>query len=326
MRYLFFDIECADGSKAICEFGYVLCDENLNVIRKTNILMNPECEFKLTGRKGQKDLVLNYSEEEYRKHKHFDDMYDNIKFLMTQPDIMVFGHSVSNDIRYLIKDCNRYKLDKFDYTAYDIQKMLPVFSKKNKKYTSLETAFIDIVPEEIRRDIKPHKADDDAMVTMLVFKSMVTDLEFTIQDLLDSCPDSKISALGYWKEYKANEPKRKERRRAKAEGLKNKAKRVEGQAMWDVLCNKHLPLLDDINSVGKFVTTSGEMKQNHEELKHLIKIISEYGYVALNKVTGSDFVIVFDEKNKEQLVNGFKHPYSGKVITYKEFVNLLTKE
>ena len=326
MRYLFFDIECADGNKAVCEFGYVLCDEQLNVIRKANILMNPECDFNLAGRKGQKDLVLNYSEEEYRKHKPFDDMYDNIKFLMTQQDIMVFGHSVSNDIRYIIKDCNRYRLDKFDYVAYDIQKMLPVFSRKNKRYTSLENAFVDIVPEHIRRDLKPHKADDDAMVTMLVFKSMVNDLEFTIQDLLDSCPDSSISALEYWRQYKANEPKRKERRKAKEEGRKNKAKRDEGQVMWGDLYREHLPLLDDIDSVGKFVTVSGEMKEHHEELTNLIKTIKENGYVAYDRINGSDFLVVYDEKNKEQLANGLKHPYAGKIITYQEFMDMLVKE
>lgn len=56
MRYLFFDIECADGSKAICEFGYVLTDEKFNIIRKRNILIDPECHFNLAGRVGQDDL------------------------------------------------------------------------------------------------------------------------------------------------------------------------------------------------------------------------------------------------------------------------------
>ena len=35
MRYLCFDIECCDGQH-ICEFGYVITDENLAVQKKRN--------------------------------------------------------------------------------------------------------------------------------------------------------------------------------------------------------------------------------------------------------------------------------------------------
>ena len=317
MRYLFFDIECADGSKAICEFGYVLCDEKFNVIAKKNILINPECEFNLRNREGQVDLVLSYPYEEYYKHKSFDDLYDNIKFLMTQKDLLIFGHSVDNDIRYLIKDCNRYNLDKFDYRAYDVQKMLPVFDKKNVRYTSLEKAFIDIVPEDVRSGLVDHRAEDDAMKTMLVFKSMVVDLEFSVSDLIGSCPDSSITAFEYWKKFKEH---KKERNKKGAPV--NRRKRDEGQVMWGELYRKHLPLLDDINSVGKFVTVSGEMKEHHEELNNLVKLIEDNGYVAYDRINGSDYLVVINEKNKEELASGFKHPYAGKIITYQEFVEM----
>ena len=318
MRYLFFDIECADGNKAICEFGYVLCDEQFRIIQHKNVLINPECEFNLTGRKGQEDLVLSYPEEEYLKHNPFDDAYDNIKFLMTQKDLLIFGHSVENDIRYIIKDCNRYKLDKFDYVAYDVQKMLPVFSKKNKQYTALDNAVMDIVPEDIRRSLIDHRASDDAYKTMLVFKTMVIDLEFKAQDLIDSCPNCGTTAFEYWKRFK-------EHKKDKNKRPVNKRKRDEGQVLWGELYHKHEPLLEDTNSIGKFVTVSGEMKENHEELKNLIRLIEENGFVAYDRINGSDFLVVFDEKNKEQLVNGLKYPYAGQIITYQEFVDMCEK-
>ena len=34
MKYLFFDIECANRLNKICEFGYVLTDENFNILKK----------------------------------------------------------------------------------------------------------------------------------------------------------------------------------------------------------------------------------------------------------------------------------------------------
>lgn len=315
MKYLFFDIECADGNRAICEYGYVLTDEKFNVIRKRNILMDPECPFNLTGRDGQADLFLTYPYSEYYKYYPFDDSYETIKNLMTQKDLLIFGHAVNNDIGFLFKDCNRYKLPLFDYVAYDIQKMLPVFDKRNKRYTSLENAFVDLVPLEIRSELKDHRACDDAMKTMLVFKAMVLDLEFTPKDLIESCPRSEFKALEYWEQAKIRK-KEKHRRQG------NAVKRKEGQVMWGELYREHEPLLEDPNSIGKFITVSGEMKEHHAELKQLIKIIKKRGYVAYDKINGSDFLIVFDEENKKAMTAGLKYPYTGQILTYQEFLDI----
>ena len=315
MRYLFFDIECADGNRAICEYGYVLTDEKFNVLRKRNILMDPECPFNLTGREGQEDLVLTYPYSEYYKYYPFDDSYETIKNLMTQKDLLIFGHAVNNDIGFLFKDCNRYRLPLFNYIAYDIQKMLPVFDKQNKKYTSLENAFVDLVPLEIRSELKDHRACDDAMKTMLVFKAMVVDLEFTPKDLIESCPKSVFNALEYWEQAKI---RKKERQKHK----QNAAKRKVGQTMWGDLYREHEPLLEDPDSIGKFLTVSGEMKEHHDELKNLIEIIKDKGYVAYDRINGSDYLIVFDETNKEEMKNGLKYPYAGQILTYQEFLEL----
>ena len=319
MNYLFFDIECADGNRAICEYGYVLTDDKFNVIKKRNILMDPECPFRLTGREGQADLVLTYPYEEYYKYYPFDDSYETIKNLMTQDDLLIFGHAVNNDIGFLFKDCNRYKLPLFDYTAYDIQKMLPVFDKQNKRYTSLETAFVDLVPLQIRSELKDHRACDDAMKTMLVLKAMVLNLEFTPKDLIESCPKSVCHALEYWEQAKI---RKKEKQKHKQKTKMNATKRKEGQVMWGDLYREHLPLLDDPNSIGKFLTVSGEMKEHHEELKSLIRIIKDKGYVAYDRINGSDYLIVIDEANKEEMKSGLKYPYAGQILTYQEFLDL----
>jgi len=315
MNYLFFDIECADGNCAICEFGYILTDDKFNVLRKRNILIDPECPFNLIGREGQDDLELTYPYSEYYKYYPFDDSYEFIKNLMTQKDLMIFGHAVNNDIGFLFKDCNRYNLPLFDYTAYDIQKMLPMFDKRNKKYTSLENAFIDLVPDEIRSELKDHRACDDAMKTMLVFKSMVVDLEFTPKDLIESCPKSVFNALTYWEQAKIRKKERKN-------NLQNAVKRKVGQVMWGDLYREHEPLLENPNSIGKFITVSGEMKEHHEELKNLIQIIKDKGYVAYDRINGSDYLVAFDENNKKQMTAGLKYPYAGQILTYQEFLDI----
>lgn len=277
--------------------------------------MDPECPFNLRGREGQVDLILTYPYEEYYKYYPFDDSYEAIKQLMTQPDLLIFGHAVNNDIGFLFKDCNRYKLPLFDFTTYDIQKMLPIFNKQNKKYTSLETAYIDLVPLEIRSELKDHRACDDAMKTMLVFKAMVVGLEFTPKDLIESCPNCVCHAFEYWEHAKA---KKKE----KKQNLKNASKRKEGQALWNELCKEQEPLLNDPNTIGKLVVVTAEIKENINNLRSLIQFIKDNGYVAYDKITGSDYLIALDEDNKSQMIGYLKYPYAGQILTYQEFLEL----
>lgn len=319
MNYLFFDIECADGNRAICEYGYVLTDENFNIIRKRNILIDPECRFNLTGRKGQDDLILTYPYEEYYKYYPFDDSYEIIKKLMTQEDLMIFGHAVNNDIGFIFKDCLRYKLPLFDYTAYDVQMMLPIFSKENKRYTSLENAFVDLVAAEIRNELKDHRACDDAFKTMLVFKAMIKGLDFKAEDLIDACPKCKFDALKYWEDKKIKK-QRKDRQRA------NKEKRQIGKQMWNELTTQYENLLDKEESIGKFITISAGMKEHTKELSNLINVIKEKGFVPIDAITGSDYFVVYDDNNRKEMLEIMKYPYVGKMLTYNEFVNSISDE
>lgn len=44
MKYLFFDVECSNcfnGEGKLCEFGYVITDENFCVLRKDVLPMSP---------------------------------------------------------------------------------------------------------------------------------------------------------------------------------------------------------------------------------------------------------------------------------------------
>ena len=66
MNYLFFDIECCDGNH-ICSFGYVICDEHFNILKKEDIIMNPQKKFKL-GRAGfDPKIHLAYTVETFQK-------------------------------------------------------------------------------------------------------------------------------------------------------------------------------------------------------------------------------------------------------------------
>ena len=40
------------------------------------------------------------------------------------------------------------------------------------------------------------------------------------------------------------------------------------------------------------------------------------------KIAKACYKCTYDDKDKEEILKGFKYPYEGKVITYKEFLEL----
>lgn len=166
MEYLFFDIECCDG-RHICEFGYVITNEQFEVLEQECILINPQKKFRLTGRKDKRDLILTHSEEEYKASLIFSEYYEKIKNLIEKENRKIFGFSMGNDIQFLRIACKRYGLEiiKFNNT-YDVQKMIKKFSGNT---ISLEKAAMAL---EIPITKLLHESSYDAFLTMEIFKKL----------------------------------------------------------------------------------------------------------------------------------------------------------
>ena len=71
MKYVFFDIECAnyiDDVFTICTFGYTITDSEFNIIKQEDILINPCSPFnKIVLRK-----IIHYQEEDFLDKKLYD--------------------------------------------------------------------------------------------------------------------------------------------------------------------------------------------------------------------------------------------------------------
>lgn len=52
-------------------------------------------------------------------------------------------------------------------------------------------------------------------------------------------------------------------------------------------------------------------------------VFKDKGYVAYDRINGSDYLIVFDGQNKEEMKSGLKHPYAGQILSYQEFLDIL---
>ena len=179
MKYLFFDIECADGGKAtICSFGYVIADENFKILRREDIVINPQGRFYLTGRAGRPDVHLAYPEATFKRAPAFDKFYNKIKALVENEEYYVVGHSIGDDVTYLNKACARYKLEPFSFEYFDTQRMYRELTE-DKKSISLEKA---LAAFEIDERFRYHQSVEDARATMFLLKALLAKANASFED------------------------------------------------------------------------------------------------------------------------------------------------
>lgn len=170
MNLVFFDIECASVYKTvakICAFGYVLCDENFNIVEKEDILINPKGKFHLTDGRGEHGLVLPYEYAEFKKYPVFPQVYNRIKGLLEDKNNLVFGHATLNDVNYLDLETRRFKLPPFEFTFSDSQLMYMTSISDFSRQFGLE-----YITKELEVEFTPHRAADDAYATMRVTQAL----------------------------------------------------------------------------------------------------------------------------------------------------------
>lgn len=158
MDYLFFDTECSDGTH-LCEFGYVLTNEDGIVKKKDVILINPEHRFCLRG-KEPSDIKLHYKPAVYYKAKPFGSAYNFISALLTAPNRMIFGHSIVNDAKFIRTACEDHNLPIPAFCYCDSQKLFRDLDIDGR-IVNLEKACeeMNVTTETL------HKSDDDALMT-----------------------------------------------------------------------------------------------------------------------------------------------------------------
>ena len=182
MEYVFFDIECACVYKnvaKICVFGYCVADENFNIIKKEDILINPNGKFHLTDRGGD-GIVLPYDYEDFKKYPDFKKFYPRIRELLEGEDKTVFGHAAINDVKYLNLETKRYRLPSFRFRFADTQVLYMAMTETLDRQAGLES-----LTQIFEIDYTPHCAADDAYATMRIAQEMCEKENCTLPELLE---------------------------------------------------------------------------------------------------------------------------------------------
>lgn len=179
LKYLFFDIECASsrGSKyCICEFGYVITDNKFNILDKGEILINPDCAFDWFVVKN----ILTHTKKEYKESPKYIYYHEQIKNLLMQEDIMIFGYSVNRDALYLNYESYRYGLEYINYKFYDVFKLYYNIDGKFGK-CSLKQLYENL---ECGKTKEKHSSLDDAIATCECLKKISQIKSKSVEELI----------------------------------------------------------------------------------------------------------------------------------------------
>ena len=272
MKYLYFDIECCDGHK-ICSFGYVIADENFNILEKEDIVINPDAEFRLGRDKSKPRIELAYQEETFYKQPTFNKYYNKIKSLLTAKNQILLGHSITSDIHYLKNACKRYDLPEIKVEVYDTQD----FYYQLKKTRESKCRSLDKIVADLGIDIgtlREHKSCDDAELSMLEAKEICAKLGVSISELIELCDNSKRDSdkLDYSKKGK---------RKQFEKDLRKIAERYADRYSCKAIC------------------LSNAIKETDYNLRlALIKEIFKKGYNYVCKASDCDYFVVGKEKGK----------------------------
>ena len=207
MKFLFFDTECANcfnGIGKVCEFGYILTDENFKVKVKYEIPMSPgrgsNNKFHLKAYGKHKPISLAFDESYYYTQPEFDYYYEEIKGLMEDKDTICFAWSSDNDIQHLYNSCVRYNKEPFKYICYDIQKIFGKYIETSKQ-KSLKESCLHLVGATKMMDIQEHLSSDDSKMAMLILEKICELKNIDALTLLQESDYAKDDSIEYMNNF-----------------------------------------------------------------------------------------------------------------------------
>ncbi len=289
MSIVVFDIECCDG-RNICSFGYVVADENLNVIVKRDIIINPRIGKIWVHRQAP---PLPYPVNEFYKAQDFSFYYNEIKDLLSSKDNIVFGFSTLNDAIFLNTACERYGLAHIPFKFYDCQRIYGKLHQLTQQI-GLETVanLYDIPLEHI------HKSDDDALTTLQLLQAMCKEYNCNIHTLLQmdcgSYAYNKAEYIEYSTEWK------KEKTVTLGTNLKGVNLRVHNRViLWQ---HRFKQIGTKQGVTGKsFCFARLYERTRFKDSVYLIKLINQYGGKYVSNAEKCDVFMTYGENGDRYL-------------------------
>ena len=340
MNYLFFDCEfasCKGGSEKICEFGYVMADENFNVLYKGNIIINPNIKNADWDWYALKK-ILTRKKEQYENMLLFPAYHKKIVALIQNADY-ILGHTIEADVHALNCELQRYNLPALNFDFYDIKEMYKAYND-TKKSVSVENILSEL---GIKGDDNKHDAEADAFNTMLELKTILEKLEFKLEEMIEACPGAKDRTENFLIDSRVRaEQARAERQKAMLEGdysdgsndMLSMRRRCNKKTFVQFLDNVQVTAEGSGKCKDKKISISINYECKHfKEMMNLVQIIKNEGGEYVLKGSEADIFVTyasFHDDGTPWLCNREKYVdialAEGKQIqkmTFDEFLSML---
>lgn len=218
MKYLFFDIECSncfDGTGKICEFGYVLTDEDLCAIDHGIFLVNPDSDFEQYVRW----KIIKYKVDDYLNAPKYPEVYNShISHLLKLEDTVLVGHGVKNDVKFLYDEAKRYSLPLPNITVVDAAVIWQRYHN-DKNARNLKKLVNEL---GIGNPKTMHNSEYDAQMTVEYTKVLCEKSGMTFRNLMDRHfpVEDRKAILKYPSEIGANNSNKKALKNVKLQNKK----------------------------------------------------------------------------------------------------------
>ncbi len=300
--FIFFDCECAntfEGVGKICSIGYVLTDDELNVIESEDVIINPECEFDWYLLSPKNECHLAYSKDYFRIKPNFEAYYKDVKKLFTTGNRYIAGFAVHNDVGFVNSACKRYELPFIQFRALDLEKIFNQHYNQHKKLKEWAEFFGVNVAK-----FQTHKSVDDAMMTMLCLKKFCQEQNVSVESVFTNNKGLFVSSEQML--IQAEE-------RAYQREMLEKIKRL-----YNKKCPKphHKTLLD------KHFSIDGKLLKDVDTSFELVKQIYDCGGVIHERLVNKGYIIFADDNIKAD----FKATMTKKdieCITLEQFYQMM---
>lgn len=296
MKYLFFDIECANSSEGVCKmcsFGYAIVDEKFKLLESKDIIMDPESDFDwyLVSKKNAK-AKLAYKPDFYRLFQSFPYQYNEIKRVLTEEYGGIFGYAVNNDLKYINDSITRYNLPPIELKAFDLAEMLMEYDNVSK---GLANSLKELTDKE-HPELINHNSEHDAIMTAKLLENICKKLEVRIEEYLEL---SEIEAKSYEETIKVKAVENIKPREIK---VKDPVIR-EKNDLFNTYYDKENEHPSNLEYDGLMYSVSSVIKRDIDLALKLVEHIYHGNGVMTYALGDSEILIVLDEEDKERLSN-----------------------
>ncbi|MFA7157431.1 MAG: hypothetical protein WC123_07065 [Bacilli bacterium] len=320
MKYLFFDIECAncfEGTGKIYSFGYVLADENLNIIEKaTYFVIIPDADFD----RYVKNNMLSYPILYIVQQPKFPNFYNKIKRLFEKTDMAV-GFETNSDVAFLLDEFKRYELEPFDMIYVDIRPIIRQITNDKPGNLALEySTWCGKLANE------NHNSSYDALYTLEIAKEICKKEKSDFKTIINQCEKCIAHSTGFIYGFDSVETHDKANRHRNRDGFRELS---EDRSEWILKGTKNdlmfIRFLDFVekndNTTNIFQDKKISISLNFEMYNFnlmikLIQLIVNQGGIYVKKASLGDIFVRYDAIDENGNIR-----YCSKEKYVKEAIN-----